>query len=394
MPIHSYDPFDPAVIADPYPHYAFLRDSAPCYRQPDRGIWVLSRFEDVRAALSNTAVFSSTEGVGFERRPVPMMIAYDPPEHTRLRRIVASRFTPKALAQWTPRIETIARALFDPLVGAGPSDLTATLTAPFPVQVIAEMMGIPIERRADFKRWSDNTVVALSGAVDHTPEERAAVELTIIEFAGYFMEVIRERAPTADTRDDLISLLLRPNEDGERLAEEEIVSFCVLLLVAGNETTTNLLGNLIRHFAETPADWQRMAADPNLVRTAIEESLRHESPIQGFFRNTREQSEVAGGVIPAGEKVMLLYAAANRDPRKFEEPDAFRIDRNSVDHIAFGFGPHTCLGAHLARIEARALLTHALTCVSRFELAGEPVRGKNPLLRGHDRLPVRIEPKH
>ena len=389
-PITSYDPFDPAIIAEPYGHYAFLRDRAPCHRVERRDIYVLSRYEDVRAALANTHVFSSTEGVGFERRPVPMMIAQDPPQHTRLRRIVAGRFTPRALAQWNARIQTIASELFDPLVGAGTVDFASELAAPFPVQVIAEMMDVPVERRADFKRWSDNTVVALSGAVGHTYAERAQVEAAILEFGMYFDEVIRERAPYAAERDDLVSLLLSPNDDGEQLDAMEIISFCVLLLVAGNETTTNLIGNTVDHFARHPEDWERVRRDPTLVRSAIEESLRYDAPIQGFFRNTRQAVEIAGRLIPRGEKVMLLYAAANRDPRKYDDPDVFRIDRNPTDHIAFGFGPHTCLGAHLARMEARILFERAASKVARFELAGPTKRTNNPLLRGFEHLPVRL----
>jgi len=393
MSITSYDPFDPQVLEDPYPYYAWLRDHAPCYHSEKRGMYALSRYEDVRAALADTEGFSSTEGVGYERRPVPMMIAYDPPEHTRLRRIVAGRFTPRALARWTPRVERIVETLLDPLIGAGPVDLVANLAAPFPVQVIAEMMDIPIERRADFKRWSDNTVEALGGGVDLTPEQRTAVEMTIVEFAMYFAEVIRERAPRADSADDLISLLIRPNEDGERLADGEIVSFCVLLLVAGNETTTNLIGNSTHHLIRNPEQWRKLVQNPGLDRSLIEESLRYDAPIQGFFRNSTRELQIGGGTIPAGAKVMLLYGSANRDPHKFEAADEYRAERNPIDHIAFGFGPHTCLGAHLARLEVRALLARVLDKVARVRLEGEPVRTRNPLLRGLQKLPVSIDPR-
>jgi beta-dihydromenaquinone-9 omega-hydroxylase len=390
MMISAYDPFDPAVLADPYPYYAFLREEAPCYYVKRRNIYVLSRYEDVRAALSDTENFSSTQGVGYERRPAPMMIAYDPPQHTRLRQLVANRFTPRALAQWQPRIETIVQSLLEPLLGADEIDLVAQLSAPFPVQVIAEMMNIPIERRADFKRWSDSTVLLLSGAVNLSFAQRAAVESTLVEFATYFDGVINQRAPHASEHDDLVSLLLRPSDDGARLDYAEVLSFCVLLLVAGNETSTNLIGNFFRHAALVPSDWSRLAAEPNLVRGAIEESLRHEAPIQGFFRNTTRSIEVAGVRIPSHSKVLLSYAAANRDPRQYPAADEFRLGRNPTDHIAFGFGPHTCLGAHLARLEMRSLLTHALGRIARVELAGEPTRAKNALLRGYEHLPVRL----
>lgn len=391
MSITSYDPFDPQVLQDPYPYYAWMRDHAPCYHVANRSMYALSRYEDVRAALADTDGFSSNQGVGYERRPVPMMIAYDPPEHTRLRRIVAGRFTPRALSQWVPRIERLVQELLDPLLGAGPVDLVSTLAAPFPVQVIAEMMDIPIERRADFKRWSDNTVEALGGAVDLTPDERNAVEMTIVEFAMYFAEVIRERTPRAGSCDDLISLLIRPNDEGERLSEAEIVSFCVLLLVAGNETTTNLISNSTYHLVQRPEQWRKLVDNPALERSLIEECLRYEAPIQGFFRNTMREVQIACGTIPADSKVILLYGSANRDPRKFADPDELRAERNPVDHIAFGFGPHTCLGAHLARLEVRTLLARVLQNVARVRLEAEPIRTRNPLLRGMEKLVVRIE---
>jgi cytochrome P450 len=385
-----YDPFDPAVIADPYPYYRALRAEAPCYACEPRGIYVLSRYADVRAALADTDRFSSTQGVGYERRPVPMMIAYDPPEHTRLRRIVAGRFTPRVLASWEPRIDQIASALLDPLVGAGPIDLVETLCAPFPVQVIAEMMDIPIERRADFKHWSDNTVQALGGAVELSAHDRMQVEMTIAQFAMYFAGVIAERRPHAADADDLISLLIRPNAEGEALSDMEIVSFCVLLLVAGNETTTNLIGNSAYHLMQQPEQWRKLVADPGLDRSLIEESLRYDAPIQGFFRNTTQPVELAGATIPADSKVMLLYGSANRDDDKFEQADHYQIERNPSDHLAFGFGPHTCLGAHLARLEMRVLLRHVLAKVKRMTLEAEPVRTRNPLLRGMASLRVSI----
>lgn len=385
-----YDPFDPAVIADPYPYYSALRERAPCHHCEPRGIYVLSRYQDVRAALADTERFSSTQGVGYERRPVPMMIAYDPPEHTRLRRIVAGRFTPKALASWEPRIDQVAASLLDPLIGAGTVDFVAGLCGPFPVQVIAEMMNIPIERRADFKRWSDNTVTALGGAVDLDPHQRMAVEMTIMEFATYFAGVIGERRPRAAEADDLISLLIRPNEDGEALSDMEIISFCVLLLVAGNETTTNLIGNTTYHLLQSCDQWQKLVADPGLDRSMIEESLRYDAPIQGFFRNTTQPVEIEGVTIPADSKVMVLYGSANRDERKYPQADRYLIDRNPIDHLAFGFGPHTCLGAYLARLEARVLLRHALAKVGSMRLEAEPKRGDNPLLRGMAELKVSI----
>jgi cytochrome P450 len=386
------DPFRPEVIEDPYPYYTRLRREAPCYYVKQRDVWVLSRYADIAAALRDPRVFSSSQGVGYERRPVPMMIAYDPPQHTRLRRIVAGQFTPRQAAKLAPRIEQIVDDLLTPLIDAGVVDLVECLSGPFPVTVIAEMMGIPADRRRDFKRWSDDTVTALGGAVDLSPEERMKVEASIGEFAMYFRSIIAERRERDDGEsDDLISLLLRPSRDGEVLQEMEIVSFCVLLLVAGNETTTNLISNAVVALLENPDQWQEARRLEHGVEALVEEALRYDSPIQGFFRNTLSEVEVAGVTIPAGAKVMVLYGSANRDASRFPDPDAFRVERHPEDHLAFGWGPHTCLGAHVARLEARTLARAFLERVGAVRLEGVPERTQNPLLRGFESLPVAIE---
>ncbi len=387
----GYDPFRPEVIEDPYPYYAWLRRQAPCHYVPERDIWVLSRYADVLQALRDPRVFSSSQGVGYERRPVPMMIAYDPPDHTRLRRIVAGGFTPRQIAKLAPRVEQIVDDLLTPLIGGGPVDLVDRLSGPFPVTVIAEMMGIPAERREDFRRWSDDTVTALGGAVDLAPAERMKVEASIGEFAMYFRSIIAERREQPDESDDLITLLMRPNRDGEFLQEMEIVSFCVLLLVAGNETTTNLISNAVVALIQNPDQWEAVRRLENGADALVEEALRYDSPIQGFFRNTTTEIEVAGEKIPRDAKVMVLYGSANRDAEQFADPDAFRVERNPEDHVAFGWGPHTCLGAHVARLEARTLARAFLERVRSVRLTGDPVRTQNPLLRGFESLPVELE---
>ncbi len=388
----GYDPFRPEVMEDPYPFYAWLRREAPCYYVKERDVWVLSRYSDVLEALRDPRVFSSDQGVGYERRPVPMMIAYDPPDHTRLRRIVSGAFTPRHIARLAPRVEQIVDDMLTPLIDAGTVDLVPRLSGPFPVTVIAEMMGVPPERREDFRRWSDDTVTALGGAVELSPEERTKVETSIGEFAMYFRSIIAERRDSAaSSDDDLIHLLLRPNRDGEVLQEMEIVSFCVLLLVAGNETTTNLISNAMMALLESPEQWDEARRRPDGVDALVEEALRYDSPIQGFFRNTKVEVEIAGETIPAGAKVMVLFGSANRDGAKFPEPDAFRVARNPEDHLAFGWGPHRCLGAHVARLEARTLARALLERVGSIRLEGEPRRTENPLLRGFASLPVTLD---
>lgn len=383
-PLDAYDPFASDVIADPFPHYAWMREHAPVFHNATHELWALTRYDDVRAALRNHDVFSSTEGVGSERRPVPMMISYDPPDHTRLRRMVQRDFTPKAITTvWEPVVERLVDELVDDLIERGTADLSETVSYPLPVALIADILGVPRDRRPDFKRWSDNTIDALGGGLD--PEASYAAELGIIEFAQYCLAQIQDRR--AHPGDDLISLLLEPRS-GEVLSDDELVSFVVLLLVAGNETTTNLIGNMVLTFMRHPDQWTRLKTRPDLVPAAIEEVLRYESPIQGFFRNTLVDHELHGVTIPAGAKVMMLYGAANRDERHFVDPDEFRVDRARQDHLAFGAGIHLCLGAPLARLEGTYLLRRLLERVDHFEPAGPVVRTRNPLLRGVRHLPV------
>jgi cytochrome P450 len=380
----QFDPFDPATIADPFGPYRRLRDEAPVFRT-DRGFWVISRYDDVVRTLRDHERVSSSAGVGSEWRPVPMMISVDPPDHTRLRRLVQREFTPRAIAAWDERVTGIVDEALDAFIERGGGDLAAEVAYPIPIGVIADMLDVPAEHRTDFKRWSDDTIDALGGGLD--AETSTRVELSIIEFAQYFAEVIARRrlAPGKD----LLSLLVDPT-NGETLADGDLISFAILLLVAGNETTTNLIGNLVHALAVHPDQWTRLQRDRSLVPAAVEEALRFDAPIQGFFRNTVVDVELHGETIAADEKVMVLFGSANRDERKYPEPDRFIVDRNPMDHVAFGAGIHLCLGAPLARLEGVRFLERLLDRVERVELAGEVERTENPLLRGVRRLPVSL----
>jgi len=390
--ITSYDPFAPEVVEDPFPYYTWLREQAPAYHCEPRGISVLSRYDDVRGALRDHESFSSTQGVGYEVRPVPMMVALDPPDHTRLRRIVQRDFTPKAISAWSGRVQGLVDDLLDSALAAGTLDWSTEVAYPLPIAVIADMLGVPPDRSADFKRWSDATLDAL--AAELPPDERAKAEAQVLEFAVYLSETVEARK--RDEGEDLIHLLLQPRS-GEVLSDAELISFTMLLLVAGNETTTNLIGNMVQAFVEHPDQWELLRTRPDLVPQAIEEILRYDSPIQGFFRHTTRDVTLHGETIPAGRKVMMLYGSANRDPAQFPEPDAFRVERDLVSgglatHLAFGAGIHLCLGAPVARLEATLLLQSMVERIARFEPAGAAERATNPLLRGMRHLPVRLVP--
>ncbi len=398
----TYDPWDPEVLEDPYPHYARLRADHPVYHVEEHDIWVVSRYADLVSAARNVEVFSSNQGNSYERRPVPMLVGLDPPEHTRVRRLVARHWTPRAINLLAPRIERLCSEILDRALGdAGPGDEVALdalvdVAEPLPVTLIAEIMGIPTEDWADFRRWSDATVDQMAGP----PTEEN--ELLIVEFAMYFVELVQRRqaefdAGTADIDDpnDMVGVLFGRTPDGDRLAPEEIVSMCVLLVVAGNETTTNLMANMIVELAHRPAIWDAAAKDPDLLAPLVEEGIRFTSPVQGLFRNTLTSTELGGTTIPEDSKVFLCYASANRDTDKWPDADEFRLDRypnapNDADHVAFAPGIHHCLGAHLARLEGSLMFREIFDRIERLEVTGPVVRGTNPSIRGIKSLPATV----
>jgi cytochrome P450 len=361
--LDDYDPFDPAVIADPFPYYRLLLREAPVFRVEKHGIFVISRFDDVEAAAQNWQDFSTTWGPGPQRMelPVASILQSDPPQHTRLRSIIARAFTPRAVKACEPLVRTYANECVDGILEAGEADLVDRYAIPIPVVVIAELLGVPREDRDRFRRWSDDIVGAIGGRVDPRASQK--------EFNEYFSAVIEAR--TRDPRDDVISKLMRPNDKGEQLTVPEVLSFCLSLLVAGNETTTGLIANLFFELARRPDDWQRLREDPALQASAVEESLRYDAPNQGLFRHTTREVELHGVKIPAGTKVLLLFGATGRDPQHFEDPDRFDIARQPNRHMAFGAGIHHCLGASLGRLEANTALEVATQRIAELRLVDE-----------------------
>jgi len=398
------DLFDPVTSADPYPAYARLRAAGPVYDERN-GCWLIARHADVLAALHQPTLFSSQGGyrslmsgaigpsdrrgrssaIGFDQAiGSRVLIASDPPTHTELRRLVSRPFTRRAIASWEPRVAALADELVAAFVDkatAGPVDLVDELAVPLPVTVIAEILGIPAERRSDFRRWSDALVGTLSADVDLD-----AARSDIAEMVTFFIEVTERRRQ--DPADDLISAIAAPDDDGTRLEPFEVVMFCVLLLVAGNETTTNLLGNLVEALWDHPDQAHLVFNDPQAIGPAVEEGLRYCGPIQGLARRTTSRVAVGEVELPAGHDVLILFAAANRDSTVFDDPERFDLRRDTRDQVALGHGIHYCLGAHLARTETaetvRALRDHAV----RLEPAGAAERTGSAILRGFTSLPV------
>jgi cytochrome P450 len=381
----DYDPLDPAVIKNPFPYYPLLQREAPVYRVPKHGFYVISRYDDALAVLQNWQDFTTTSGPGpaFTSSPVAAVLQSDPPVHTRLRSIISKAFTPRAVAACEPLIEAYAHECLDRILAQGRADLVEEYAIPIPVVVIAELLGVPREDRRLFRAWSDDVVAAIGG--------RRGASGAPVDFFTYFGKAVEERR--REPRDDVISKLFEPNRAGETLSVPEVLSFCLSLLVAGNETTTGLIGNLFFELAKRPADWQRLRADRALVPSAIEESLRHDGPNQGLFRHTTRDVTLHGVTIPANSKVLVLFGAAGYDAAHFPEPERFDIAREPNRHLAFGAGIHHCLGASLGRLEANVALRVALERIETLRLLDDdPPYVPIFFIRCPERIVVEAEP--
>ena len=354
-------------------------------------MWIVSHYDAVRAASHAHDELSSAESVARYRARLPMILTMDRPEHTRLRRLVARDFTREALERWRPAIERLACDAVGDMLAGEEGDVVSQLASPFPVAVIAQVLGVPPADLPDFRQWSDRIADGLAIAPGPGSVRTSAGVLgAVIKLHGYFRAHFERRR--RDPGPDVLSGLLASSEEGQ-LTDDELFWFALMLLVAGNETTTSLLGTMMLAFAENPEQYARVRDDPRLVPSAVEESLRYLSPIQGLYRTALTDYEVASATIPAGARVLLLFGAANRDPRHYPDPDVFAVDRNPTDHLAFGSGIHFCLGAHLARLEAAAVLRELVARVRAIELAGEPAWRANPSLRALSHLRVRLLPR-
>ncbi len=333
------------LLSNPYPWYAKMRREAPVFYDAEQQSWMVFHYEDVKRVFSDWQTFSSKIPHPPEQTNLTQSLNYtDPPKHQSLRSLVAKVFTARRVEELAPRITQITHELIDKVYGQASFDFVHDLAVPLPIIVIAEILGVPIEDRDDFKRWSD-------GIVLYEPSAPKAM-------ADYFRHLLEQRRQNPGK--DLISDLIAAHEAGETLTAQELVDFCMLLLFAGNETTTHLLGNAILCFNEYPEAFERLKQEPQLLPMAIEEVLRYRPSIQGTERFTKVETQLVGRTIPAGQMVLVWIGSANRDETLFDCPDEFVVDRDPNPHLSFGNGVHFCLGAPLARLESKIVLSAVL----------------------------------
>jgi cytochrome P450 len=381
--------FSDEMRRNPYPMYEQMRARSPVFHDPRSGLWMILDYDGVKQALNDHDAFTSDYGPDW-------LIFTDPPRHTKLRALISKAFTPRSVAGLEPRIRELARQLLDQTIERGEMDLAGDFAIPLPMLVIAEMLGIPGADRPRLTGWSD-VILEMSYTISNpgSPAARSASErfaAATVEMDSYLVRLFEQRR--AEPKDDLLTRLAGAEVDGERLTRPQLLGFFQLLLLAGSETTTNLINNAVLCFLEHPEQLARLRASPALLPSAIEEVLRYRSPLQWMYRVTRHDVEVQGQTIPGAQLVLAVIGAANRDPRQFPNADRFDVTRDPNPHLAFGHGVHFCLGAALARLEARIALTELLERAKGLQRASEepwePRRGAHVL--GPNRLPVRFEP--
>ncbi len=386
----AFNFFSRRLLANPYPIYRRLQTRDPVHRSRLIKGWVLSRHEDIDAVLRDSRRFgndrASTQDANlrFDSEEPRSMLYRDPPDHTRLRSLVSKAFTPRAVRALRPRVEKIADDLLDSLDGADSFDVIDAIAYPLPVAVICEMLGVPQEDRGPFREWSNDASLSIEPLLD---DRRVATSKdTLSKLRDYFSDLAERRR--ADPGEDLVSVLTQIEDEGDRLSHLELQLMLVLLLVAGNETTRNLVGNGLLALLRNPEQLDRLRREPDLIGPAVEELTRYDSPVQIDGRSVREDTEVGGVPMERGQYLMLLLGAANRDPEAFDDPDVLDVSRERNPHLGFGRGIHHCLGAPLARMEAEVMLGKLLERFPNVRLAGTPSRRRQIVLRGLSSLPV------
>jgi cytochrome P450 len=365
----EFDPFDYDFHRDPYPTYRWLRDDAPLYHNERMDFWALSRFDDVLDGLHDPATYTSTGGVAIEQSGAvtKSMIEMDPPDHTAMRKLIARRFTPRRIAELESRVREWTNALLDRIEDRREFDVVHEFTALLPTTVIGTLLGIPADRHDDARQWTDDLLTREPG--NPVPPPAAAEGAMQIALLAHQLAGARRERPA----DDILSTLVQAEIDGEPLTDEQVIGFCILLVSGGHETTSKLIANGVRLFASHPDQRDAVIAEPERMAGAVEELLRYTSPTQYMARTTTRPVALHDAEMPAGAKVVLLLGSGNRDPREFDRPDEFDITRTNPRILAFGHGAHVCLGAAVARLEARVALQEFLARYPRYAVDEDAV---------------------
>jgi cytochrome P450 len=414
----AFNPFDPATLQCPFPHYAQMRDERPVMYIESMGMYLVTRHDLVLQVIRNVETYSSRFGRASLPLPaeaqdrmaavvadgwprVPTMLTADMPDHTRYRRLISKAFTPKVIAELEPVIRRITTRLIDSWIDSGSIEFVEQFGVPLPVEVIAHALNVPDDRLADFKRWSDDSIAGIG--TDISIDDQLAAERGVNEYQHYFAAEFEKRK--LEPQDDLLTNLLNARIDDDDPLDEQVVldkrpldmaemlSMVQQLLVAGNETTTKLLTETMRLLAESPDQWQQLKADPSRAPMIVEEALRLSTPTQGMFRISTTDHELDGVPIPRGARLVIVFASANRDEALYAEPDSFDPDREHLrDHLAFGKGIHFCLGAALSRLEGKVALEELSRRLDSFTLAesNEFTYFPSFLLRGLTQLDLDI----
>lgn len=393
----TFSPYDYQIHEDPYPVYARLRAEAPLYRNEERDFWALSRHADVTAAFRDAGRFSSANGVSLDpsawgpyAHKTMSFLALDPPRHTRMRALVSRGFTLRRVRDLSGSIRALTRRHLAAAVRRGTFDFVGDFAGLLPMDVISELIGVPEADRAELRRLADTVVHREDGLFD-VPQAGMEAALTLV---GYYAGMLAERRkrPAADWPGDLTSALMAAEIDGDRLTDDEIIGFLFLMVVAGNETTTKLLANAVYWGWRNPAQLARPMSDPARIGPWVEETLRYDASSQIIARTVAEDFTIHGQTVPAGQRLLLLIGAANRDPAAFSDPDRYDLDRDTSALISFGAGRHYCLGANLARLEGQVALAEFARLVARYEIdEARAQRVHSVNVRGFATLPMTVE---
>lgn len=385
----EFDPFDYRYHDDPYPIYRRLRDEAPLYWNEKHGFWILSRYEDCRRAVHDFKTYCNGQGQTLEplKGQVPTVLTTDPPDHTRLRHLVVALFAPAAVASMDALVRGMARELLAPHLATGRIDIIADFAARLPMAIICQMLGFPRQDEDQLRTWTD-AVVHRDEGVFEMPEAGLQATLKLYQ---YYDDAIAQRAGKPRQNDVLGKLI--EDEKAGKLSHDELLGYLYILSIAGNETTTKLIGNMMYQLHHHPAQKALLFQDPSLIASAVEETMRYDGPTQMMARTVTREVEVHGQMLKPGQKVGLLFISANRDERKWPDAETYDIRRTARDHLGFGAGLHACLGAALARLEARVALEEILAAVPDFVVDESALeRMHSPSVRGYTKVILNFTP--